>query len=239
MPKPTRNSTRTRDRDRDRDQPPASTRPPKQFHLQPKTQRQAELIRAIDSSDIVLALGPAGVGKTYIAASKIANLYLSGKYDTIILARSAVGPGQSIGFFPGDIKDKLSVWLMPIISVLKRQLTPQLYSYLLAKDIIQYQPEECIRGMSFEKSLVLVDEIQNCDWPTIKAVSTRLGEGSKMVWMGDVRQSDTNDGRAVLEFARLCNKHNINIPVVQFTSDDIVRSDIVGDIVRMLEREGL
>ena len=214
-------------------------RTPKQFHIQPKNAKQQELLKAIDRSDIVITLGPSGVGKTYIAASKVASLFLSGRYERIVLSRSAVGPGQSIGFFPGDITEKLGVWLMPIISVLRKQLTPQLYSYLLNKGVIQYQPEECIRGMSFENSLVLVDEIQNCDWPTIKAISTRLGDNSKMVWMGDVAQSDVKNGEAVLTFASLCNKNNIDIPIIRFTSDDIVRSDIVGEIVRMLEKEGL
>ena len=207
------------------------------FHIQPKTQNQQLLLEAIDEFPIVVTLGAAGVGKTYCAASKIAQLYLTGKYDTIILTRSNVPTGRSLGFFPGDIKEKLTPWLMPMISVLEKQIGKTKYEYITAKNILQMQPLETIRGRSFENSLVLVDECQNLTIEELKAITTRLGENSKMVLMGDSSQSDINSGKDILKFVSICRKHNIEIPIVEFTVDDIVRSDIVGQLVKAFIKE--
>lgn len=207
------------------------------FHIQPKTQNQQLLLEAIQEFPIVVTLGAAGVGKTFCAASKIAQLYLTGKYDTIILTRSNVPTGKSLGFFPGDIKEKLTPWLLPLISVLEKQLGKTKYEYIAAKNILQLQPLETIRGRSFENSLVLVDECQNLTIEELKAITTRLGENSKMVLMGDSSQSDINSGKDILKFVNICRKHNIEIPIVEFTVDDIVRSDIVGQLVRAFIKE--
>jgi len=210
---------------------------PRSFHIQPKTHNQGLLLDAIEHFPITVTLGAAGVGKTYCAASKIAQLFQSGNYDHIILTRSNVPTGRSLGFFPGDIKEKLAPWLLPMITVLQKQLTQTKYEYLLAKDTIQYQPIETIRGRSFENSLILVDEVQNITIEELKAITTRLGENSKMVLMGDASQSDINNGKDILKFCKMCENAGIEIPIVRFTVDDIVRSDIVGDLVRMFIKE--
>lgn len=207
------------------------------FHIQPKTINQQLLLEAIEEFPIVVTLGAAGVGKTYCAASKVAQLYLTGKYDTIILTRSNVPTGRSLGFFPGDIKEKLTPWLMPMISVLEKQIGKTKYEYIVSKDILQMQPLETIRGRSFENSLVLVDECQNLTIEELKAITTRLGENSKMVLMGDSSQSDINSGKDILKFVSICRKHNIEIPIVEFTVEDIVRSDIVGQLVKAFIKE--
>ena len=212
---------------------------PKSFHIQPKTRNQSLLLEAIEHFPITVTLGAAGVGKTYCAASKIAQLFQSGNYDHIILTRSNVPTGRSLGFFPGDIKEKLAPWLLPMISVLQKQLTKTKYEYLLAKDSIQYQPIETIRGRSFENSLILVDEVQNITLEELKAITTRLGENSKMVLMGDASQSDIDRGTNILKFCKMCEKNDIEIPIVRFTVDDIVRSDIVGDLVKMFIKENI
>jgi phosphate starvation-inducible PhoH-like protein len=214
-------------------------RTPKQFHVQPKNDKQADLIKAIKRYSIVVTLGPAGCGKSYVSTSTIANLFITGGYDKIIISRTNIGTGKSLGAFPGTIQEKMAPWLLPITSILEKCFGKGYYSYLTAKEIIEVQPLETIRGRSFENSLVIVDECQNLTFEEIKAITTRLGENSKMVLCADPRQADWNNGMDILKFAKLCNKHNIAIPVVQFTSDDIVRSDIVGAIVKMLEKEGL
>ena len=182
-------------------------------------------------------MGPAGTGKSYCSASKIAQLYLTGKYDSIILSRSNTPTGRSLGAFPGTIEEKLSPWLLPITSVLEKQFNKTKYEYLVNKRIIQMQPLETIRGRSFENSLVMVDEAQNLTFEEIKAVTTRLGENSKMILSGDASQSDVSNGNGIIKFSKLCDKHGIDIPIIKFTSDDIVRSDIVGELVRMFEKE--
>jgi len=209
------------------------------FHIQPKTNNQQLLLEAIEEFPIVVTLGAAGVGKTFCAASKVAQLYLTVNYDSIILTRSNVPTGRSLGFFPGDIKEKLTPWLLPLISVLEKQLGKTKYEYILAKDILQLQPLETIRGRSFENSLVLVDECQNLTIEELKAITTRLGENSKMILMGDSSQSDINSGKDILRFVNICRKHNIEIPIVEFTVDDIVRSDIVGQLVKAFIKEKL
>jgi len=207
------------------------------FHIQPKTENQRLLLDAINEFPITVTLGAAGVGKTYCAASKVAQLYLTGKYDHIILTRSNVPTGRSLGFFPGDINEKLTPWLLPLISVLEKQLGKTKYDYILEKNIIQLQPLETIRGRSFENSLVLVDECQNLTIEELKAITTRLGENSKMILMGDATQSDIDNGSNIIKFCKICEKHNIEIPIVRFTVDDIVRSDIVGQLVRAFIKE--
>jgi len=207
------------------------------FHIQPKTPNQQLLLDAIHKFPITVTLGAAGVGKTYCAASKVAQLFLTGKYDHIILTRSNVPTGRSLGFFPGNVNEKLTPWLLPLISVLEKQLGKTKYEYIEAKNILQLQPLETIRGRSFENSLVLVDECQNLTIEELKAITTRLGENSKMVLMGDSTQSDINSGNEILKFCKICKKHNIDIPIVEFTVDDIVRSDIVGQLVRAFIKE--
>lgn len=209
----------------------------KSFHIQPKTYNQQKLLDAIHSYPITVALGAAGVGKTYCAASKVAQLYMSGRYDNIILTRSNVPTGRSLGFFPGTVNEKLTPWLLPLISVLEKQLGKTKYEYLVSKNILQLQPLETIRGRSFENSLVLVDECQNLSIEELKAITTRMGENSKMVLMGDSSQSDINSGKDIIKFVSICDKHNIDIPIIEFDIDDIVRSDIVGQLVKAFIKE--
>lgn len=209
------------------------------FHIQPKNRNQQKLLDAIENFPITVTLGAAGVGKTYCAASKVAQLYLKGKYEYIVLARSNVPTGRSLGFFPGDVKEKLRPWLQPLISVLEKQLGRTKFEYMLEKDIVQFQPLETIRGRSYENSLIVVDECQNLTIEELKAITTRLGENSKMILSGDSSQSDINDGREILKFCDICDRHDIDIPIIEFTVDDIVRSDIVGQLVKAFIKEKL
>ena len=209
------------------------------IHIQPKTHNQKLLLEAIDNYPLVVTLGAAGVGKTYCAASKVAQLYRKGKYDNIILTRSNVPTGKSLGFFPGTVEEKLTPWLLPLISVLENQLGKSHYDNLVGTHRIQMQPLETIRGRSFENSLILVDECQNLTIEELKAITTRLGENSKMILMGDASQSDINKGKDIIKFVDICHKHNIEVPIIKFNVDDIVRSDIVGQLVRAFIKENL
>jgi phosphate starvation-inducible PhoH-like protein len=208
-------------------------------HIQPKTENQRLLLEAIDKFPLVVTLGAAGVGKTYCAASKVAQLYRRGKYDTIVLTRSNVPTGKSLGFFPGTVEEKLTPWLLPLISVLEKQLGKSHYENLLSTGRIQMQPLETIRGRSYENSLILVDECQNLTIEELKAITTRLGENSKMILMGDATQSDINKGKDIIRFVDICNRNNIDVPIIKFTINDIVRSDIVGQLVRAFIKENI
>ena len=212
-------------------------RVPRQFHIQPKNAKQALLMQAIKDYPITVTIGSAGTGKTYCSTSQIANIYLGGQYDKIILSRANVGTGKSIGAFPGTVQDKMAPWLLPITSVLEKNFGISFYKYLVAKGMIEVQPLETIRGRSYEDSLIIVDECQNLDMEELKAITTRIGENSKMVLCGDPAQSDRQNGSGVLKLVELCQRNNINIPIIRFTSDDVVRSDIVGQLVKMFEKE--
>jgi phosphate starvation-inducible PhoH-like protein len=209
------------------------------FHIQPKNKTQQLLLDAISEYAITVALGPAGTGKTFISASKVAQLFLTGKYDSIILSRANVGVGTSLGMFPGTVEEKLAPWLMPVTSVLTRQLGAAKYEYLFAKKAIQMVPLEVIRGRSFERSLVLVEEAQNFTMEELKAITTRMGEDSKMILSGDASQSDVGSGSAIMRFVDICERNDIEIPIVEFGLDDVVRSDICGQLVKMFYREGI
>jgi phosphate starvation-inducible PhoH-like protein len=207
------------------------------FNVIPKTKNQERLLNAIENAAIVVALGSAGVGKTYCGVGKGAMLFNKGKYKSIVMTRSIIPTGKSMGFLPGDVTEKMVPWLLPMISVLEKAFGKTKYEYMFAKGIISIQPLETIRGRSFEDSLIFVDEAQNLSDEEIKAITTRLGENSKMVLMGDAFQSDLQGKCALLKFAEMCERHSIKVPVVEFTVDDIVRSDIVAQLVKMFMYE--
>jgi phosphate starvation-inducible PhoH-like protein len=211
----------------------------KSFHFQPKTLNQQMLLDAISEFEITVALGPAGTGKTFCSASKVAQMFLKGGYDYIILSRANVPTGRSLGAFPGTVEEKLAPWLLPITFVLEKRFGKTKYDYLVSKKAIQMQPLETIRGRSFENSLVIIDEAQNLTFDEIKAITTRLGENSKMILSGDASQSDVSNGNGITKFTKLCEKNNIEIPVIQFTVNDVVRSDIVGALVKMFVKENV
>jgi phosphate starvation-inducible PhoH-like protein len=207
------------------------------IHVQPKNAKQQKLINAIKQNAINIAIGCAGTGKTYISAMTVANLYMSGNYDKIVLTRANVPTGRSLGFFPGTVIEKLTPWLAPITGVLKKAFGDTHYEYLLAKGNIELQPLETIRGMSYENTLIIVDEAQNLNFEEIKAITTRLGENSKLILSGDQSQSDVDNGKSLMKFVEMCGRHNIGIPVVEFKAEDIVRSDIVARLVKMFMKE--
>jgi len=207
--------------------------------MTPKNATQRYHESSIIGSAICVITGPAGTGKTFVSGMTIAALFSSGAYEKIVLCRANVPTGNTLGHFPGDIREKLTPWLLPMISVLKRALGNTKFEYLLQRDQIEYQPLETIRGRSFENTLVMIDESQNLTLEELKAITTRMGEGSKMVLMGDVQQSDVDNGYPLRKLVAMCNKHGIAIPVIEYGVEDIVRSDIVGALVKMFYQEGL
>jgi len=203
------------------------------FHVIPKNEKQDKLIRSIKVYPITVTIGCAGTGKTYCSAGTVAQLYLQGKYDKIVLTRANVPTGKSLGHFPGSIQEKMTPWLLPMLEVLEKALGKAKYQYMINKGEIEIQPIETIRGRSYENALVLVDEAQNLNMDELKAISTRLGENSKLILMGDPAQSDVKEGRDLMRFCNLIKQAGISLPVVEFSVDDIVRSDIVADLVRI------
>lgn len=194
-------------------------------------------MQAIRMSPITVTVGCAGTGKTYCSAGTVAHLYLKGGYDKIVLTRANVPTGKSLGHFPGSIQEKMTPWLMPMLEVLAKGFGKGKYTYMLSKNEIEIQPIETIRGRSYENALVLVDEAQNLNIDEIKAITTRLGQNSKLIMMGDPAQSDVKNGQDLDKFCKLIRKNGLNVPVIKFDVEDIVRSDIVADLVKMYLHE--
>ena len=209
------------------------------FHVIPKNEKQDKLIRSIKVYPITVTIGCAGTGKTYCSAGTVASLFLQGKYKKIVVTRANVPTGKSLGHFPGTIQDKMTPWLLPMLEVFEEAFGRDKYKYMMNKGEIEIQPIETIRGRSYKDALVLVDESQNLSIDELKAISTRLGENSKLILMGDPAQSDVKNGEDLIRFCNLIKKCGMQLPVVEFSVDDIVRSDIVADLVRMFIAEKL
>ena len=197
------------------------------------------MLKAIDFNVLTVVIGPAGTGKTYCTGMKVAQLFSTGRYSRIVLTRANVPTGKSLGFFPGTVAEKMEPWLAPITNVLKDGLGKGQYEYLERKGKIVVQPIETIRGNSYEDALVIVDEAQNLSMEEIKAITTRIGENSKMILTGDPAQSDVKNGTDLNRFCELCNSNSIDVGYIEFGIDDIVRSDIVGQLVRMFYNKGI
>ena len=211
------------------------------FNVLPKNDKQDRLIRSIKEYPITVTMGCAGTGKTYCSAGTVAQLFQSSAngYDKVVLTRANVPTGKTLGHFPGTIEEKMEPWLMPMLEVLKKAFGKGKFEYMRNKGQIEIQPIETIRGRSYENALVLVDEAQNLCMDELKAITTRIGENTKLVLMGDPAQSDVKNGRDLVEFTYKCKKAGIAMPVVEFGVNDIVRSDIVADLVKMFIEEGI
>jgi len=203
----------------------------KAVHIQPKTVTQDRLLRAIEYNQLVVTIGPAGVGKTYCAVNAAINLLVQGKTKKLVLVRANIPTGKTLGSFPGDIYDKLGPWLAPMTSEIKKRLGSGDYDAKRHAGQIEFHPLETIRGASFEDTVILVDESQNLTYEEVKAITTRIGEGSKMILMGDPMQRDTRES-GLVQFKKVIQKYKLEVPIIEFTTDDIVRSDLVAQLVK-------
>lgn len=203
----------------------------------PKTSSQEDLIYAIIQSAITMAIGPAGTGKTYISASMAAQSLVRNDCKKIVLSRANVPTGRTLGHFPGTVEDKLTPWLTPALDVLRQQLGDGRYKYSIEKNIIQMQPLETIRGRSFENTFIIIDESQNLSKEETVSIVTRLGKFSKLVLLGDPFQTDIKGENGLVWFEKFVYRNKLDIPVVKFNLDDVVRSKIVKDILVALYKE--
>jgi phosphate starvation-inducible PhoH-like protein len=209
------------------------------FSVLPKNEKQDLLIQSIKNFPLTVTMGCAGTGKTYCSAGTIAQLFTTSRngYNKIVLTRANVPTGKSLGHFPGTIAEKMTPWLMPMLEVLQKSFGKGKFDFMLSKGQIDIQPIETIRGRSYENALVLVDEAQNLCMDELKAITTRIGENTKLVLMGDPAQSDVKNGEDLVEFCRKVSNSGIDLPIIEFGVDDIVRSDIVADLVRLFIEE--
>jgi len=195
-------------------------------HLVPKTSRQKVYIDALKYYEQVFVLGPAGTGKTYIAATFAADMFRTKQVDKIIITRPNVASGRSLGFSPGTQDEKMEEWLLPVLDTLRKHLGPNAVDNAVRNRNIEFAQLEKMRGRSFESAFIILDEAQNVSKDEIKMFLTRVGEGCKTVINGDIQQSDLKQTNGLSSAIRIAEENDINIPVIEFTVDDIVRSEL-------------
>ena len=205
----------------------------------PRTDTQAYFLSALKTNSQVLVLGPAGTGKTYVTATYAADLYTTKEIDKIVITRPHVAVGKDIGFLPGTLEEKTYPWALPVLDVLEKHWGKGMLETAIKNGNVEMAPLALMRGRSFENSFIIVDEAQNITVHELKMLLTRVGEGSTIVLNGDVQQSDLNGTHGLTKIIHLAKKHMLPVPVVEFGIDDIVRSDICAQWVKVFMKEGL
>lgn len=195
---------------------------------------QQALIDAIEERSVVLALGPAGTGKTYLAIAKAVDALERGRANRIVLSRPAVEAGESLGFLPGDVGEKLAPYLRPLYDALTERLGTKRLKALLAEGAIEIAPVAYMRGRTLNDCFVVIDEAQNCTYGQIKMLLTRLGWRSTMVLTGDPDQTDLLAGLSGLRETASRLEQVEGISVVRLTDADIVRHPLVAGMLSVL-----
>ncbi|MBR0420207.1 MAG: PhoH family protein [Erysipelotrichaceae bacterium] len=202
-----------------------------------KTLNQYKLIKAIRQNDLVFSIGPAGTGKTFLAVMMAINAFKRGDVKKIVITRPAVEAGESLGFLPGDLKEKIDPYLMPIYDALDIILGKEQKDKLIEKGCIEVIPLAYMRGRTLDEAFIILDEAQNTTDTQMLMFLTRLGFNSKMVVNGDVTQIDLNISRKksglVIADQKLSNIDKITF--VYFDNSDVVRNPLVQVIIERFD----
>jgi phosphate starvation-inducible protein PhoH and related proteins len=203
-----------------------------------RTLAQSNYIRALEKSDLVFGIGPAGTGKTYIAVAYAAHCLERGLVERIILSRPAVEAGERLGFLPGDMREKVDPYLRPLYDALYDVLPPEKVEKDLETGVIEIAPLAFMRGRTLANAYVILDEAQNTTSMQMKMFLTRLGEGSKMAVTGDPSQIDLPSGMksGLVEATELLAGVK-GIEAIRFANADVVRRDLVARIVEAYDRQ--
>jgi phosphate starvation-inducible PhoH-like protein len=202
----------------------------------PRSATQIRYMEALNKSDIIFALGPAGTGKTYLAVAQAVQQLITGTVERLILSRPAVEAGERLGFLPGDMKEKVDPYLRPLYDALYDMLPNEQVERRLASGEIEIAPIAFMRGRTLADAFVILDEAQNTTPAQMKMFLTRFGQNSRMVVCGDPRQIDLPDiGKSGLADAVAKLEGIDGIATVRFGAADVVRHPVVGRIVQAYE----
>lgn len=208
--------------------------------LIPKTVNQEKYILAMlnPKIDIVIAAGPAGTGKTYLAMQAAIKAMKAGECERIILSRPAVGvDDEKHGFLPGDLNQKMEPWTKPLIDVLREYYTQKEIAHMLDEQIVEIAPLAFCRGRNFKHSYVILDESQNCTPSQLKMIMTRIGVGSKIIITGDIDQADRNtkDNGLLDLLKRLKSQRVPGLETCELDVKDVQRHKIIEHILKIYQ----
>lgn len=205
----------------------------KNIDIKPKTQAQSEYLMNIESKDLIISEGPAGTGKSFIALAFAAKQLVEGEKEKIIITRPLVESGKEVGALPGELAEKLDPFFQPPKDILNELLGESYVDYLIKTESIVLQPLEFLRGSTFKRALIVLDEAQNTTKEQMKLFLSRIGGGSKIIVNGDTSQSDL-DNKEIdgLTSARekLWNLEEVGL--IDFDEEDIVRSKLAKKIIQ-------
>jgi phosphate starvation-inducible protein PhoH and related proteins len=202
--------------------------------VKPQNANQQALMDAMAQHNMVVALGPAGTGKTYLAITAAVEALEEGRVDRIILSRPAIEAGETLGFLPGDLQEKMAPYLRPLYDALNDRLGSKKLKQFLADGAIEIAPIGFMRGRTLNNAFVVIDEAQNCTYVQIKMLLTRLGWHSTMVLTGDPDQSDLLQGMSGLADIAKKLEAVTGIAVVRLTDRDVVRHPLVASMLGVL-----
>jgi len=204
----------------------------------PRNEHQKEYLEAIENNTLVIASGPAGTGKTHLAVYEAVCHHFSKKFKRIIITRPAVEAGESLGFLPGELESKLDPYLRPIFDSFYSLIGVDLTKEKISRGYIEIAPLAYMRGRTFNDCFVILDEAQNASLEQLEMIVTRIGENCKLVINGDPKQTDLRkyNNRAGLKVVQDIVRGVDNVSVIEFESEDIVRSKVVTEIVKAFER---
>ncbi|WP_434683900.1 PhoH family protein [Pseudanabaena minima] len=204
--------------------------------VQPRTYRQQQYVQAMESHDLIFGVGPAGTGKTYLAAVAAVSALQSNKFERIILTRPAVEAGESLGFLPGDLQQKIDPYLRPLYDAMYEMIGAEKVPQLMERGIIEVAPLAYMRGRTLSNSFIIVDEAQNTTAAQMKMVLTRLGFKSRMVVTGDITQIDLpRHQKSGLIIAMNILKGVQGVSFNLFDKNDVVRHPLVHNIIAAYE----
>ncbi len=207
------------------------------LEIRAKTFRQRKYVQAIRTQDMTFCVGPAGTGKTFLAAILAVKALLDNEYERLILTRPAVEAGEKLGFLPGDLQQKINPYLRPLYDALYELIEPEKVTTLMEKGIIEVAPLAYMRGRTLNNSFVILDEAQNTTPAQMKMVLTRLGFRSKMVVTGDITQTDLPlNQKSGLSVAINILRNVEGIAISELSQADVVRHPLVQRIVAAYEK---
>ncbi len=206
--------------------------------ITPRNPSQQNYVHAIQNNDILISIGPAGTGKTYLAMAMAMAAFSKGDVKRIILTRPAVEAGEALGFLPGDLAQKINPYLRPLYDALYDMMDFEKAKTLMEQEIIEIAPLAFMRGRTLNNAFIILDEAQNTTSEQMKMFLTRIGYGSKAIVTGDITQIDLPSGRqsGLIEIKKILNKIK-GITFINFSKDDVVRHKLVARIIDAYEKK--